>query len=48
MIHYNLALVHLARRDQKAATANIQAAIRFGNQDAQKLGRRRDRPDPLP
>jgi eukaryotic-like serine/threonine-protein kinase len=43
VIHYNLALVHLARRNREAASANIQAAIRFGNHDAQNLSRRSDR-----
>jgi tetratricopeptide (TPR) repeat protein len=44
VIHYNLALVHLARRDREAASANIRSALRFGNLDAQELGRRLDRP----
>ena len=43
VIHYNLALVHLARRDQKAATSSIQAAIRCGNLDAPELSQRLDR-----
>jgi tetratricopeptide (TPR) repeat protein len=47
VIHYNLAVVHLARRDREAASASIQAAIRFGNGDAQQLRRRLDRPAAL-
>jgi tetratricopeptide (TPR) repeat protein len=44
VIHYNLALVHLARRDLAAAGANVRDAIRFGNADARELFRRLDRP----
>jgi tetratricopeptide (TPR) repeat protein len=47
VIHYNLAVVHLARRDREAASANIRAAIRFGNPEAQELSRRLDRPAAL-
>jgi tetratricopeptide (TPR) repeat protein len=39
-LHYNLALVHQARGDKKAAVAHVQAALAFGNPDAQELGRR--------
>ena len=44
VIHYNLALVHLARGDREAAASNVRAAIRCGNGDAQELSRRLDRP----
>jgi tetratricopeptide (TPR) repeat protein len=40
VIHYNLALVHLARGDRKSAASNIQSAVTLGTQDAQELGRR--------
>ncbi|HZW31369.1 MAG TPA: serine/threonine-protein kinase, partial [Isosphaeraceae bacterium] len=44
VIHYNLALVHLARGDRAAAASDIRAAIRTGNADARELSRRLDRP----
>jgi serine/threonine protein kinase len=44
VIHYNLALVHLARRDRAAAAAHVRDAIQFGNADARELLRRLDRP----
>jgi serine/threonine protein kinase/Tfp pilus assembly protein PilF len=44
VIHYNLALVHLARGDREAAASNLRTAIRFGNGDARELSRRLDRP----
>jgi serine/threonine protein kinase/Tfp pilus assembly protein PilF len=39
-IHYNLALVHLARGDRKAAASSIQSALALGNQDAQEFAKR--------
>jgi tetratricopeptide (TPR) repeat protein len=46
-IHYNLAIVHLARREREAASTHTQAAIRFGDGDAQQLSRRLDGPAAL-
>lgn len=40
VIHFNLALVHQARGDWKAAVSNAQAAVELGNHDAQELSRR--------
>ncbi len=40
VIHLNLALVHQARGDLKAAVSNAQAAVELGNHDAQELTRR--------
>jgi serine/threonine protein kinase/Flp pilus assembly protein TadD len=40
IIHYNLALVHQARGEGRAAAENARAGMRFGNPDARELGRR--------
>jgi serine/threonine protein kinase/tetratricopeptide (TPR) repeat protein len=48
VIHYNRALVHLARKDQRAAAASVRAAIGLGNTDAPELLRRLDRPPGSP
>jgi serine/threonine protein kinase/Flp pilus assembly protein TadD len=40
VIHYNLALVHQARGDRKAAASSAQAALMLGNHDARELSRR--------
>src|SRR5262249_18539003 len=34
VIHYNLALIHQARGDRKAAAWNARVALQFGNEDA--------------
>jgi eukaryotic-like serine/threonine-protein kinase len=45
LIHYNLALIHLARGDRTAAASVGRAAIGFGNRDAVELSRHLDGPD---
>src|SRR5262249_44679222 len=40
IIHYNLALVHQARGEGKAAAENARAGMRFRNPEARELDRR--------
>jgi serine/threonine protein kinase/Flp pilus assembly protein TadD len=44
IIHYNLAVVHQARGDRRAAAASARAASELGNPEARELVRRLDRP----
>jgi serine/threonine protein kinase/tetratricopeptide (TPR) repeat protein len=44
IIHYNLAVVHQARGDRRAAAASARAASELGNPEARELARRLVRP----
>jgi tetratricopeptide (TPR) repeat protein len=40
VIHYNRALVNLARGDRPAALSNLEAAVNYGHEDAHNLYKR--------
>ncbi|MDR3636802.1 MAG: serine/threonine-protein kinase [Isosphaeraceae bacterium] len=44
LVHYNLALVHLARKDRPAAEASLKQAIEYGDAAARDLYHRLERP----